>query len=64
MSIGESFEGREMLLVAIANEDTLAKLEDYKSITQQLSDPRITDPETAKASADMGHRASVHRTSG
>ena len=45
-SIGQSEEGREMILVAIANEETIANLDRYREITRRLSDPRrITDEE-------------------
>ncbi|PYQ31560.1 MAG: hypothetical protein DMF56_00155 [Acidobacteria bacterium] len=39
-SIGKSEEGREMIVVAIANEDTIANLDFYRDITRKLSDPR------------------------
>jgi len=48
-SIGMSEEGREMLVVAIANEETIASLDRYRDITRQLSDPRkISDAEARK----------------
>jgi Zinc carboxypeptidase len=43
-SIGNSEEGREMIVVAISHEDTIRNLDRYKTITRQLSDPRgLTD---------------------
>ena len=43
-SIGITEEGREMILVAVANEETIAKLDRYRDITRRLADPRkITD---------------------
>ncbi len=39
-SIGKSEEGREMILVAIADEQTIRTLDQYKDITRKLSDPR------------------------
>ena len=48
-SIGKSEEGREMILVAIANEETIAKLDRYREITRQLSDPRKISDEQAAA---------------
>ena len=43
-SIGNSEEGREMILVVIADESTIQNLAHYKEITAKLSDPRkITD---------------------
>ncbi|MBI3949325.1 MAG: hypothetical protein HY314_02560 [Acidobacteria bacterium] len=39
-TIGQSEEGREMLLVAISDEATLQQLDRYKDITAKLADPR------------------------
>src|SRR6185436_674880 len=39
-SVGKSEEGREMILVAIANEETIANLDRYREITRKLADPR------------------------
>src|SRR5215469_17587526 len=39
-SIGTSEEGREMLLVAVSDEQNLAKLDRYRQITATLADPR------------------------
>jgi hypothetical protein len=48
-TIGRSEEGRETLLVAISDEANLARMDEYKSITAKLSDPRkITDAEAGK----------------
>jgi len=48
-SIGKSEEGREMIAVAIANNDTIANLDRYKDITRRLSDPRkLNDADAAK----------------
>ncbi|HSE39327.1 MAG TPA: M14 family zinc carboxypeptidase, partial [Acidobacteriota bacterium] len=45
-SIGKSEEGREMILVAIADDKTIAELDRYRDITNKLSDPRkISDTE-------------------
>jgi hypothetical protein len=46
-SMGQSEEGREMILVAMSNEETLARLDDYKALLAQLADPRRTSPEEA-----------------
>lgn len=54
VSIGKSFEGRDMLLVAVASETALSRLDDYKSITQQLSDPRKTSAADAKSLITQG----------
>src|SRR5438067_5703534 len=39
-TLGKSEEGREMLLVAVADEQTIANLDRYKQITARLADPR------------------------
>jgi Zinc carboxypeptidase len=45
-SIGKSEEGRDMILVAIADEKIIQDLDRYRHITNKLSDPRkITDSE-------------------
>src|SRR5712664_1336989 len=42
----KSEEGKEQLLVAVGDEDSIAKLDHYKAITAKLADPRgITDAE-------------------
>jgi hypothetical protein len=44
--IGKSEEGREMVVVAIADEITMKSLDKYKGILSQLTDPRkLTDPQ-------------------
>ncbi|HVR39068.1 MAG TPA: M14 family zinc carboxypeptidase [Thermoanaerobaculia bacterium] len=47
-SIGKTEEGREMILVAIANEETIANLDRYKEITRSLADPRKLSDDDAK----------------
>ncbi len=49
VSIGTSEEGREMIAVAIADEQTMAAIDDYKTITRRLADPRTVDEATALA---------------
>ena len=45
-SIGQSDEGREMVVLAIADEEVLARLEDYRGMLRKLSDPRgLTEDE-------------------
>lgn len=39
-SIGRTEEGREMILVAVSDEETIADLDRYRDITRQLADPR------------------------
>jgi len=47
-SIGMSEEGREMILMVIADEETLADLERYKGYMHELTDPRVTSEERAR----------------
>lgn len=47
--IGKTEEGRDILLVAIADEEGLRNLERYKETTAALADPRQTTPEEAEA---------------
>jgi Zinc carboxypeptidase len=47
-TIGKSEEGREILLVAIADEKGIAQLEQLKAATAALADPRKTGPEAAE----------------
>ncbi|MCU1349367.1 MAG: hypothetical protein JWO56_2397 [Acidobacteria bacterium] len=52
-SIGKSEEGREMIAVAVANEETIANLDRYRDITRRLADPRkLTDAEAQRLIAD------------
>jgi hypothetical protein len=46
-SMGSSEEGREMILVAMSSEETIARLDDYKALLGRLADPRRTPPEEA-----------------
>jgi hypothetical protein len=47
-TIGKSEEGREILLLAIADEKGIAGLEELKAATGTLADPRKADPVTAE----------------
>jgi hypothetical protein len=47
-SIGESEEGREMIVMAIADESTIADLEDFRGYLAELTDPRVTSEERAR----------------
>ncbi|HEY1433860.1 MAG TPA: M14 family zinc carboxypeptidase, partial [Thermoanaerobaculia bacterium] len=46
--IGKSEEGREILLVAIADEEGIRDLDRLKAATAALADPRTTTPEQAE----------------
>ncbi len=48
-SLGTSEEGREMLAVAVADEATIARLDDYRAMAGRLADPRgLADAERAR----------------
>ncbi len=53
-SLGNSEEGREMLLVAVADEATIANLDHYREITAKLADPRGLSEADARALAAQG----------
>jgi hypothetical protein len=46
-TIGRSEEGRDIVLLAIADEDGIRRLSDLKAATGALADPRRTDPAAA-----------------
>jgi hypothetical protein len=46
--IGKTEEGRDMILAAIADEATIAKLDSYRDMLAALGDPRKTTPEQAR----------------
>ncbi|MGH7555884.1 MAG: M14 family zinc carboxypeptidase, partial [Longimicrobiales bacterium] len=48
MSIGRSEEGREMILVVVAEEETLTNLDSHRDMLTRLADPRTTSPEEAE----------------
>lgn len=48
-TIGKSEEGRDIMMLAIADEAGIAQLESLKAATAALADPRRTDPAQAKA---------------
>ena len=47
-TIGKSEEGRDILLLAIADEKGIATLDQLKAATASLADPRKTDPTSAE----------------
>ncbi len=47
-SLGRSEEGREIILAAIADESTMARLDHYRAITRRLADPRGLSEEEAE----------------
>ena len=52
MSAGRTDEDREMVVVAIASEDTIRDLERYRGYLAQLADPRVlSEPEAAQVIA-------------
>ncbi len=52
--IGKSEEGRDMVVMAIADEQTIKDLEKYKGLLAQLTDPRKTSDEKAKLLQSQG----------
>jgi hypothetical protein len=46
-SMGRSEEDREMILVAISDEETVARLDEYRGRLARLADPRRTSPDDA-----------------
>jgi hypothetical protein len=53
-SIGKTEEGREMILVAISSDATMAKLDHYRDITKRLADPRSLSDADARKLIDEG----------
>ncbi len=47
-SIGKTEEGRDMIVLAIADEKTIKDLDKYKGMVQALTDPRKTSPAEAE----------------
>ena len=47
-TIGQTEEGRDQIVIAIANEDTIKNLDKYKGYLQQLTDPRKTTEAQAR----------------
>ncbi len=53
-SIGETEEGREMIVAVVSSEENMARLEEYKGMTAQLADPRTINDATAQRLARDG----------
>jgi hypothetical protein len=49
ISIGKSEEGREMIAVAIASDETIANLDRYRDGTRRLADPRKLSDDDARS---------------
>jgi hypothetical protein len=47
-TIGKSEEGRDMIVLAVSDESTIAELDRYKGITAALTDPRRTSDDDAR----------------
>ncbi len=65
--IGKSEEGRRMIMLIIADEETLNNLDQYRQYTAQLSDTRVTNEKqameiSAKAKPIMTINAGLHST--
>ncbi|MDH3270942.1 MAG: M14 family zinc carboxypeptidase [Gemmatimonadota bacterium] len=52
LSMGLTEENREMILMVIADEQTIADLETYKGYMAELTDPRVTSDERARQLID------------
>ena len=52
--IGTSEEGRDIVMVAIADEDGIRRLDELKATTARLADPRTTDAATAASLIESG----------
>lgn len=52
--MGLSEEGRRMILVIVANTETIGDLERYKELNAALADPRVTDESEALRLAEQG----------
>jgi hypothetical protein len=52
-TMGWTEEGREMILVVISDEETIANLDDYKDMLGRLADPRATPPDEADRLIDL-----------
>ena len=57
-SLGMSDEGREMIVAAIADSATIARLDDYRAMTARLADPRGLAP-AERARLDQGGQADL-----
>ena len=53
-SIGKTEEGREMILVAVSNEETIASLDRYRDLTRRLADPRTLSDAEARQLVAQG----------
>lgn len=51
-TIGQSEEGREIVLVVVGSEESIAGLDDNKAALRALADPRVTSPEQARRIVD------------
>ena len=63
-SIGTTEEGREMIVVAVASESLLAKLDDNKAKLAKLADPRTINMDDAQAEKIIGDVAPVYYITG
>ncbi|MBC8085625.1 MAG: hypothetical protein H7Z40_00050, partial [Phycisphaerae bacterium] len=53
-TIGKTEEGRDMVVLAIANEETIRNLDKYKGYLSELTDPRKTSETRAKELMKLG----------
>ena len=62
-TMGTSEEGREMLMVLVSSEANLARVDDYKSVSRRLADPRTISEAEALTLID-GAKPFMHVTAG
>ena len=64
-SLGLSDEGREMIVAAVADSATIARLDDYRAMTARLADPRGLAPadgcRLSRSDRHPGHCLQVRR---
>ena len=63
-SIGTTEEGREMIAVAVASEDLLAKLDENRSRLTKLADPRLINLDDAAADRLVGESFPIYYITG
>ena len=63
-SIGRTEEGREMIAVAVASEELIAKLDQNKAKLAQLADPRVLNMDDAAAAKLVSEVAPVYYITG
>jgi hypothetical protein len=63
-SIGKTEEGREMIAVAVASEELIARMDANKALLAKLADPRTINLDDAQAAKIAGEAAPVYYITG